>query len=158
MPGGTLGEVQKPLYLLHGRHMGRSRGGSGRQLFPDCVSRPSLEASWGAFFQNFGDLGCPLGLLGDPFWTQNGDLFQGLNFSHFLDHFWEGPAAGAGLLGPSDSAEVDTMSSHARLPLRGGGEYLKASPLPPAPSQLLAAGCWLRAAGCRLRGCCLGGM
>ena len=100
MLGGTLWEVLEPWYLLYGRHMGRSRGGSGRRLFPDCVSRPSLEASWGAIVQILGDFGCPLGCLGPPFWSQNGDLFQGLIFSHFLDHFWEGPAAGAGLPGP----------------------------------------------------------
>ncbi len=35
------------------------------------------------------------------------------------------------------------------------GRIFKASPLPPAPSQLLAAGCWLLAAGWRLRGCWL---
>ena len=79
---------------------GRSRGGSGRRLFPDCVPRRSLEASWGAFFVILADLGCPLGCLGPPFWSQNGDLFQGLIFCHFLDHFWEGPAAGAGLPRP----------------------------------------------------------
>ena len=57
------------------------------------------------FLQVLGDSGCPLGLPGAPVGTQNGDLFQGLVFSHFLDHFWEGPAAGAGLPGPSESEE-----------------------------------------------------
>ena len=44
--------------------MGRSQGGSGRPLFPDCLSRPSLEASWGVFLKILGDFGFPLGALG----------------------------------------------------------------------------------------------
>ena len=67
MLGGTLWEVLKPRYLLYWRVMGRSWGGSRGQLFPDCVSRLSLEASWEAFLQILGDLGCPLGLLGASF-------------------------------------------------------------------------------------------
>jgi len=100
MLGGTSWEVLEPWYLLYWRHMGRSWGDSGRRLFPDRVSRPSLGASWGAPVQILGDFGCPLGCPGPPVRRQNGDLFQGLIFSHFLDHFWEGPAAGAGLPGP----------------------------------------------------------
>ena len=48
-PRGTFWGVRKPWYLLHGRHMKGSRGGSGKQFFPDCVSRPSLEGSREAF-------------------------------------------------------------------------------------------------------------
>ena len=50
---GTLWEVLEPWYLLYGRHMRGSGGSSGRQLFPACVSRRSLEASSRAFLLIF---------------------------------------------------------------------------------------------------------
>ena len=34
-PEGTLWEALEPWYLLYGRHMGRSRACSGRQVFSD---------------------------------------------------------------------------------------------------------------------------
>jgi len=39
-----------------------------------------LEASWGAFLQMLDDFGYPLGLLGNPFWTQKTDFFTGSDF------------------------------------------------------------------------------
>ena len=73
---GTLQEVLEPWYLLYGRHMGRSRQGSGGQLFPEWVCRPSLERSWGAFLQIWQDFRCPLGSLGAPFSLKNGVWFE----------------------------------------------------------------------------------
>ncbi len=54
----------------------------------------------GSIFADFRRFWLSFGGLWAPFRHQKCDFFQGLNFSHFLDHFWEGPAAGAGLLGP----------------------------------------------------------
>ena len=53
-----------------------ARGGSGWRLFPDWVSRPSLEGSWGAFFAILGDFGSPVGTLGAPFLYQNVTFFR----------------------------------------------------------------------------------
>ena len=86
----------KTIVFIDRRHLGRSRGGSGTQLFPACVSRPSLEGSWGAFFWILGYFGYPFGLLGAPSWTQNGDFFQGLIFSHFKFNFRRGRRQGQG--------------------------------------------------------------
>ncbi len=46
--------------------------GRVRRLFPDCVSRPSLDASWGIFLQILGYFGSPLGALGAHFGSLRG--------------------------------------------------------------------------------------
>ena len=83
VPEGTLWEALEPWYLLYGRHMGRSRACSGRQLFSDWVYRPSLEESWGEFLQIWAHFGCPLGSRGVPFWSKIGEYFQGPILSDF---------------------------------------------------------------------------
>ena len=76
VPEGTLWEALEPLYLLYGRHMGRSRACSGRQLFSDWVYRPSLEESWGEFLQICVHFGCPLGSRGFHFGVIMVSIFE----------------------------------------------------------------------------------
>ena len=91
----------------------------------------SIFADFRLFWLSFGEPWA-------PFWHQKSDFFQGLHFSQFLDQFWQGPAAGAGLIwGPSRGAD-SAESGFWKNPLTpcspfGGAANLKASPLPPAP-------------------------
>ena len=64
LSGSSSWEVLKAWYLLYGKHIGGSRRGSRRQLFPDCVSRSSLEGSCGHFFQIWEDFSSQLGPCG----------------------------------------------------------------------------------------------
>ena len=97
------------------RHLGehaKSMAGTVREAYgevPGRVQEPPFSRlrphtlSAGvprSIFSDFVRFGAPFRDPGAPFWAQNADFFQDLIFSHFLDHFWEGPAAGAGLLGP----------------------------------------------------------
>ena len=94
----------------------------------------------------------------------NSELFSDSIFDHFLNpflnYFWEGPAAGAGLIWETSARFLISeyaVNSARPAPRKRGAANLKASPLPPAPSQaaccwllgdgwrLLAAGCWLLA-------------
>ncbi len=90
--------------------------------------------------QILGDFLCPLGSLGPPFWTQNDDFFRGLILSHFLDHFWEGPAAEGSWDLQKRQYQAGRVSSGPFTPGSpfGGAANPEASPLPPAPP----ATCW----------------
>ena len=94
-PGGTPWEVRKPWYLLYGRHMRETRGGSGRQLFPDCVSRSSLESSPGNICTDFDVFRCPGGTIEAPFEATSGTWIPGLKKRAPRHAKLEGPAAGA---------------------------------------------------------------
>jgi hypothetical protein len=106
---------------------GRVSGRVGEATFSRLRLQTLFGGVLGSIFTDFRRFGLSFGALWAPFWHQKSDFFQGLHFSHFLDHFWQGPAAGAGLIwGPSRGAESADSAfnsfAHALLPLRGGGE------------------------------------
>ena len=89
------------------------------------------------FHSHWGPFECPFGALLAYFWAS----FSGSDFRSDFELLLVGAGGRGGVPVASESAESEWESAHARLPLRGCGEYLKASPLPPAP---LVAGCaWL---------------
>ncbi len=95
--------------------------------------KPSLKRFWGGFWQILGDLGCPLGLLGAPFWAKMAIKIEARKTGPVSKNFWEGGSSG-------DPRAVQILQNQALAitlhtpcsPFRGAANP-KASPLPPAP-------------------------
>ena len=87
----------------------------------------------GPVFLDFGvHFGVSFGALGISFSQLLEFFFKGWFWSDFEDAFWMGRRTGRGPWNLNFEG-FGTLPYHARLPLQGCGEYLKASPLPPAP-------------------------
>ncbi len=85
-PWGCQWEALNIWYLLYGRHMGRSRGRSGSEVFGDCAPEGVPErskiycfailTSRGQLSEILGDFGCPLGCQRACLWASK--------FAHFF--------------------------------------------------------------------------
>jgi len=97
--GHLLGSVKTMAAGIVREAYGEVSGRVGEATFPDCLSRPSLEVSWGVFLKILGDFGFPLGALGAPFgslrgpeieeWRYNWEGMSWKRFGKVLEPFWK---------------------------------------------------------------------
>ncbi len=94
----------------------------------------------GSIFADFRRFWVPFGVHLGSILGLKRCFFSGPNFSHFLEHFWEGPAAGAGPVKYAEYANIDVTPVTPGYPC-GMRQILRLSPCRRPPCQLQAAGC-----------------
>ena len=86
--------MRKPWYLLYGKHIGPSRGGSGNDFFQERAAKGPPEAFGEGFMATFGDFCAFFGSLGAPFSTKQCGFFEVRFLVHFRVTFGRGRRKG----------------------------------------------------------------